>query len=107
MAKYIYVASQDVEGGIARYTLSQEGKLDLVDFLPLDRPCFLAAQENQIHAILREPFRMQSGVVFSLDPSYANREPEQARIFNQNLNYLILIHWHRTADMSWLSSQIC
>mgnify|MGYP003301493475 FL=1 len=30
--------------------------------------------------------RMQSGVVFSLDPSYANREPEQARIFNQNLS---------------------
>ena len=30
--------------------------------------------------------RMQNGVVVSLDPSYANREPEQARIFNQNLS---------------------
>ena len=63
MAKYIYVASQDPEGGIARYTLSEDGKLSPVDFVPLDRPCFLAAQGNYIHAILREPFRMQSGVV--------------------------------------------
>jgi len=63
MAKYIYVASQDTEGGIARYTLAENGKLTQVDFVPLDRPCFLAAEENQLHAILREPFRMQSGVV--------------------------------------------
>jgi len=30
--------------------------------------------------------RMKNGVIVSLDPSYANREPEQARIFNQNLS---------------------
>lgn len=30
--------------------------------------------------------RLKNGVVVSLDPSYANREPEQARIFNQNLS---------------------
>ena len=30
--------------------------------------------------------RLQNGVIVSLDPSYANREPEQARIFNQNLS---------------------
>ncbi|MBQ8813716.1 MAG: Gfo/Idh/MocA family oxidoreductase [Lachnospiraceae bacterium] len=30
--------------------------------------------------------KMKNGVIFSLDPSYANREPEQARIVGKNLS---------------------
>lgn len=30
--------------------------------------------------------KLKNGIIFSLDPSYANREPEQARIVGQNLS---------------------
>lgn len=69
MAQYIYVASQDVEGGIARFTLSDSGKMTRLDWVALDRPCFLAVEEGKLHSILREPFKMQSGVVsFDIQP---------------------------------------
>lgn len=62
MAEFIYVASHDVEGGIARFTLSDGGKLTLVDRYPIDRPAFLCREGNKLYALLREPFMMQSGV---------------------------------------------
>lgn len=62
MAEFIYVASHDPEGGIARFTLSEGGKLTLVDQFPIDRPAFLCTEGNKLYAVLREPFMMQSGV---------------------------------------------
>jgi len=61
--QYIYVASHDTAGGILRFTLSDGGKLTLVDRYPLDRPAFLCTEGNRLYGVLREPFMMQSGVV--------------------------------------------
>ena len=69
MEQTIYVASQDPQGGIYRYSLSQQGKLTLQQQYPLDRPAYLCAEGNRLYALLREPFKMQSGIAaFEIQP---------------------------------------
>lgn len=62
MTQFLYIASQDVSGGILRCSLSPEGRLDTVGFYPLDRPAYLCSEGDRLYALLREPFQMQSGV---------------------------------------------
>jgi len=65
---------------IARYILDSDFDTVYAEAAPNMRDG--AETEDLVYVI----GKMQNGVVFSLDPSYANREPEQARIFNQNLS---------------------
>lgn len=62
MEKFLYVASQDAEGGILRMRLDAQGQLHLEDFTPMDRVSYLCREGNRLYALLREPFQMQSGV---------------------------------------------
>lgn len=62
MRRTLYIASQDATGGILRCTLSEEGKLELVERCPVDRPAYLCRDGRKLYALLREPFQMQSGV---------------------------------------------
>ena len=62
MEQTIYVASHDPQGGIFRYSLSDQGKLTLLDRYPMDRPSYLCVEENKLFALLREPFMMHSGI---------------------------------------------
>jgi len=57
-----YIASQDADGGILRCNLTEEGQIELVDKFPIDRPAYLAKGEGKLFALLREPFKFQSGV---------------------------------------------
>lgn len=59
----VYIASHDSGGGILRCGLSVGGGLSLIEKYPLDRPSYLCAEGDTLHALLREPFRMQSGIV--------------------------------------------
>ena len=69
MEQTIYVASQDPQGGIYRYSLSRQGKLTLQQKYPVDRPAYLCAEGNRLYALLREPFAMQSGIAaFEIQP---------------------------------------
>lgn len=62
MEQLLYIASHEPRGGILRCRLCDGGKLRLLDKVPLDRPAYLCAEGNRLHAVLREPFMMQSGV---------------------------------------------
>lgn len=62
MPQFLYVASQDADGGILHCNLSPDGQLEAVGFYPLDRPAYLCAEGSTLYALLREPYQMQSGV---------------------------------------------
>lgn len=69
MPQYIYVASHDPQGGILRFSLSEQGKLTLLERYPMDRPAYLCTEKNRLYALLREPFMMQSGIAaFEIQP---------------------------------------
>lgn len=62
MTTYFYIASQDREGGILCCHLTEDGQLQLLHRVAVDRVAYLCAGEGRIYALLREPFQMQSGV---------------------------------------------
>lgn len=51
----IYIASCDIEGGIYLCTLSDEGKIAVKAKTELDRPMFLARENDKMYVILRAP----------------------------------------------------
>lgn len=62
MDNTIFVGSCDSEGGILLFNLGEDGKLQLIDRTPLDRPMYLCNDGNRLYALLREPYQQQSGV---------------------------------------------
>ena len=52
----IYLVSCDTNGGIHRYILTKEGKLEFCKKHNLDRPMFIIESEGIIYALLREPY---------------------------------------------------
>ena len=62
MARYLYVASQDRNGEILCCQLSAAGELTVLHRTPADRVAYLCEENGILHALLREPFQMQSGV---------------------------------------------
>ena len=80
MDQMIYVASHDPQGGIFRFSLSEEGRMTLLDRYPMDRPAWLSAEGKKLYALLREPFMMQSGVAeFDILPDGSLRQAGQIR----------------------------
>ena len=63
MKTLVYIASQDREGGILCCTLEADGSLHQLRRYALDRPAYLCSGQGRLHALLREPFQMQSGIV--------------------------------------------
>ncbi len=57
----VYIASRS-EDRILRCTLTEEGKLVLLDQTPADQPAWLCREGNLLYALLREPFQLMSGV---------------------------------------------
>lgn len=62
MSHYLYIASQDVTGGILCCRLTADGRLEQLHRTSVDRPAFLCAGDGKLFALLREPFQMQSGI---------------------------------------------
>lgn len=62
MSRFLYIASQDAQGGILRCNLSPDGQLETAQMYPLDRVAYLCAEGDRLYALMREPFQMQSGV---------------------------------------------
>lgn len=62
MATYFYIASQDREGGILCCHLTEDGQLQLLHRVAVDRVAYLCAGAGKLYALLREPFQMQSGI---------------------------------------------
>lgn len=58
----LYIASQDITGGIFRCRLTESGQIELVEKYEIDRPAFLNTDGKKLYALLREPFLFQSGV---------------------------------------------
>ncbi len=56
MSHFLYVTACDEQGGIYRYSLSNEGKLSLCDITPCDSPMFLHRHENYMTVLLRSPY---------------------------------------------------
>lgn len=75
MEQTVYVASHDPQGGILRFSLSDEGRLKERERYPLDRPAWLCVEGNRLYAVLREPFMMQSGIAsFEIQPDGSLRQ---------------------------------
>ena len=51
----VYAASCVTDGGIFRYSLSEDGRLTPVSALPLDRPMYFQKLGDKLHIILRAP----------------------------------------------------
>ena len=104
MARFVYLASQDREGGILRCTLSPEGKLELVDRCPIDRPAYLCAEGNRLYALLREPFQMQSGVAeFVIQPDGALEQVGEIQPVHGTISAHILAKNGRVYCANYLS----
>ena len=58
----LYIASQDITGGILRCRLTESGQMELLEKYEIDRPAFLCREGSKLYALLREPFLFQSGV---------------------------------------------
>lgn len=59
----IYAASCTKDGGIGRYLL-EDGKLRLVDMTPMDRPMYMAVENDKMYILLMAPFANgESGLV--------------------------------------------
>lgn len=61
----IYVSSCAEDGGIYRYNLNKNGKLEFLDITPLDRPMYTIKSDKKMHILLRAPFENSndSGIV--------------------------------------------
>lgn len=75
---HIYVSSNEKDGGVIHYTLSGPGRLDYIDKYPLDRPGYMARDNDKLFVLLREPFPGQSGVVtLNIDATGSLSQPEE------------------------------
>ena len=61
----IYIASCTNDGGIYQYHLYDDGSLKLQSFTQMDRPMYMAAENNKMYIVLRSPFieSNESGLV--------------------------------------------
>ncbi len=77
----IYIASCTADGGIYRYTLSQDGDLTPIDFAPMDRPMYMTIANNKMYILLRAPFENgESGlIVYDLDKDCRLINPSEIR----------------------------
>lgn len=67
--KKIYIASCVPDGGIYRFSMS-DNKLNRESFTPVDQPMFFAVNDNKMYVLLRDPFGNDiSGMcTFDIDP---------------------------------------
>ncbi len=56
MSVSLYIAGCRKDGGIYHCLLSEDGKLRIASVTPMDRPMFLAAQNDTLYALLRNPY---------------------------------------------------
>lgn len=63
----IYIASCDEEGGIYLCTLSDSGKITVREKTELDRPMFLARENNKMYVLLRAPEGGKNSALASFD----------------------------------------
>ncbi len=76
----IYIASHDREGGIYQYRISSDGRVDFINFTPLDRPMYMVMSKNKMYVLLRAPFldNNNSGLlVFDIDQSGKLTKPSE------------------------------
>lgn len=52
----IYIGSDDQDGGIFHYALSEQGKLSFSKMMPVDRPAYMTIDNERLYCLLRQPF---------------------------------------------------
>ncbi len=52
----IYIASCATDGGIYQYHLYDDGTMKLQSFTQMDRPMYMATEDNRMYILLRSPF---------------------------------------------------
>lgn len=62
MKRHFYVASHGEAGALTHIVLSDSGELKSLHQYAAPSPDYLCSDENKLYALLREPFRDQSGV---------------------------------------------
>ena len=78
MEKHIYLAACDIEGGVYHCILTEDGRLKIKDFTPMDRPMYLAVEGDRMHVLLRKPWddSENSGIVtYRIDENGALKDP--------------------------------
>lgn len=104
MATYFYIASQDREGGILCCHFTEDGQLQLLHRIPVDRVAYLCAGEGRLFALLREPFQMQSGVVtFRIKPDGSLMQDGPVLPVHGTISAHILFHRGRLYTANYLS----
>lgn len=63
MPNHFYVASHTQDGGIFHFVLDDSGNFQFRERVSIAQPSYLCIEGNSLYALLREPFRMQSGVI--------------------------------------------
>ena len=52
----IYIASCATDGGIYQYHMYEDGSMKMRNFTQMDRPMYMAYENNKMHILLRNPF---------------------------------------------------
>ena len=100
-----YIASQDAQGGILFCRLTETGQIELLKKYPVDRPAFLAAGDNKLFALLREPFLFQSGAVeFDILPDGSLEQSGEIQPVFGTVAAYILRHRGMTYTVNYCSS---
>lgn len=67
MNKNLYIASCDKDGGIYRYTESENGAWEFADITHMDRPMYMVVLDDKMYIILREAFENGESGFISYD----------------------------------------
>lgn len=60
----IYIASCDKAGGVYHYQLFEDGRIERIRFIPMDRPMYMTIANHKLYVLLRAPFEnSESGMV--------------------------------------------
>lgn len=104
MTRYLYIASQDKNGGILCCKLTTEGQLQQIHRIPVDRPAYLCVEGRNLYALLREPFQMQSGVVcYRIEPDGMLTQEGPILPVHGTIGAHILCHEGRVYTANYLS----
>lgn len=104
MPQFLYIASQDADGGILRCTITSKGRLVTVNCYPLDKPAYLCVDGNTLYALLREPFQMQSGVAeFDILPDGSLRSTGEIQPVHGTISAHIFAREGRVYTANYLS----
>lgn len=101
----LYIASQDITGGIVRCRLTESGQMEFLEKYNIDRPAFLNTDGQKLYALLREPFLFQSGVAeFDIQPDGTLQQAGDIQPAFGTISAFVLPHRGRVYTANYCSS---